>query len=50
MMHQGIFENAFAEEWIEQEKELQARSEIIDHVIRVCDFPADSIMVKSIDQ
>jgi hypothetical protein len=50
MMHQGIFENALAEEWIEQEKELQACSEIIDHVIKVCDFPADSIMVKFIDQ
>jgi hypothetical protein len=50
MMHQGIFENAFAEEWIEKEKELQARSDIIDHVIKVCDFPGDSVMVKYIDQ
>jgi hypothetical protein len=50
MMHQGIFENAFAEEWIEQEKELQAHSEIIDHVIKVCDFPGDSVMVKHIYQ
>jgi hypothetical protein len=50
VMHQDIFVNAFADEWTEPEPESQTHTAIIDHVIMLCDFPADSIMVKYIDQ
>jgi hypothetical protein len=46
--HQGIFENAFADEWTASEPDTLTRSETIDHIIQICDFPADSIMVKYI--
>jgi hypothetical protein len=48
--HQGIFENPVADEWTELELESQAHKAIIDQVIKLCDFPADSIMVKYIEQ
>jgi hypothetical protein len=48
--HQGSFENPFADEWTELEPESQARTAIIDQVIKLCDFPSDSIMIKYIDQ
>jgi hypothetical protein len=48
--HQGIFENPFSDEWTELELESQAHTAIIDQVIKLCDFPSDSIMVKYIDQ
>jgi hypothetical protein len=50
VMHHGIFENPFADEWTEAEMERQAHTEILDHVIQLCDFPFDSVMVKYIDQ
>jgi hypothetical protein len=46
--HQGIFENPVADEWMELELESQAHTAIIDQVIKLCDFSADSIMVKYI--
>jgi hypothetical protein len=46
VVYQGIFENPFAEEWTGAEPELQACSALIDHVIKECDLPADSVMVK----
>jgi hypothetical protein len=48
--HQGIFANAFADEWMEPEPESHAHSTIIDHVVNVCDFSTDSVMVKYIEQ
>jgi hypothetical protein len=48
--HQGIFENAFADEWTATEPDPLTHTAIIDHVIRICDFPSDSVMVKFIDQ
>jgi hypothetical protein len=48
VVHQGIFANDFADEWTEPEPESQAHSTIIDHVIKVCDFSADSVMVECI--
>jgi hypothetical protein len=50
VVHHGIFENPFAEEWIEAGPESLVRTAIIDDVILLCDFPADSVMVKYIDQ
>ena len=48
--HQGIFENTFADEWTTSEPDALTHSAIIDHIIQICDFPADSIMVKYIGQ
>jgi hypothetical protein len=39
--HQGIFENAFADEWTASEPDPLTHSAIIDHIIQICDFPAD---------
>jgi hypothetical protein len=50
VLHQGIFEDPFSEEWKEAEPESQAVTVVIDHIIRLCDFPADSVTVKYIDQ
>jgi hypothetical protein len=51
VVHQGIFEDAFSDEWTEPpEPESDSRTEIIDHIIQICDFPADSVMVKYIEQ
>jgi hypothetical protein len=50
VMQKGIFENAFADEWTTSKPDPLARTAIIDHVINLCDFPTDSIMVKFIDQ
>jgi hypothetical protein len=50
VVHQGISANAFADEWTEPESESLAHSTIIDHVIKVCDFSADSVMVNYIEQ
>jgi hypothetical protein len=49
-MHKGIFENAFADEWTTSKPDPLARTAVIDHVIKLCDFPANSIMVKFINQ
>jgi hypothetical protein len=49
-MHRVIFENAFGDEWTTSEPDTLALSIIIDHVMNLCDFPADSITVKFIDQ
>jgi hypothetical protein len=48
--HQGIFGNAFADEWTTSEPDPLTHSAIIDHIIQICDFPIDSIMVKYIGQ
>jgi hypothetical protein len=48
--HQGIFENAFDDEWTEPEPESQAHSAIIYHVIKVYYLSADSVVVKYIEQ
>ena len=50
VMTQCIFENAFSDEWTVAEPDSPTRTTIIDHVIRICDFPSDSVMVKFIDQ
>jgi hypothetical protein len=50
VVHHGIFENPFAEEGTEAEPGSLAQTAIIDHVIHICGFPADSVMVKYIDQ
>jgi hypothetical protein len=46
----NLFENAFDDEWTASEPDPLVCTTIIDHVINLCDFPADSIMVKFIDQ
>jgi hypothetical protein len=48
--HQGIFENPCADKWTDLKPESQAHTVIIDQVIKLCDFPSDSIMVKYFDQ
>jgi hypothetical protein len=48
VVHQDIFSNAFADEWMEPEPESQSHSEIIDPVLEVCDFSADSIIVSTL--
>jgi hypothetical protein len=50
VIQKGIFENAFADERTTSKPDPLACTAIIDHVINLCDFPADSIMVKFIDQ
>jgi hypothetical protein len=45
-----IFENAFSDEWTVAEPDPPTRTTIIDHVIRICDFPSDSVLMKFIDQ
>jgi hypothetical protein len=50
VVHQGIFEDRFSEEWTEGRPEFKSSSAIIDHIIQICDFPADSIMVNYIGQ
>jgi hypothetical protein len=50
VMQKGIFKNAFADEWTTSKPDTLARTAIIDHVINLCDLPADYIMVKSVDQ
>jgi hypothetical protein len=50
VVRQGIFANALADEWTEPEPESKVHSTIIDHVIKACDFSADSVMVKYIEQ
>jgi hypothetical protein len=50
VVNQGIFENVFADEWITSEPDPLTHSEIIDHIIQICGFPVDSIMVKYICQ
>jgi hypothetical protein len=48
--HHGIFENAFADKWTTSEPDPLTHSAIIDHIIQICDLPADSIMVKYIGE
>jgi hypothetical protein len=50
VVHQGIFEDPFSDEWTERGPEFQASLAFIDHIIQICDFPADLIMVKYIGQ
>jgi hypothetical protein len=50
VVHQGIFEDAFSDEWTEPEPESHTCTAIIDHIIQICDFPADSVMVNYIEQ
>jgi hypothetical protein len=50
VVHQGIFEDAFSDEWTEPEPEFHTHIAIIDHIIQICDFPADSDMVEYIEQ
>jgi hypothetical protein len=50
VIHKDIFENAFDDEWTCVEPDPLAHTTIIDHIINLCDFAADSIMVKFIDQ
>jgi hypothetical protein len=38
------------DEWTASEPDPLTHSEIIDHIIQICDFPADLIMVKYIGQ
>jgi hypothetical protein len=47
---QRIFENPFADEWTATEPDPLTHTTIIDHVIRIWDFPSDSVMVRFIDQ
>jgi hypothetical protein len=44
------FENAFGDECITSEPYTLTCSAIINHIIRLCDLPMDSIMVKYTDQ
>jgi hypothetical protein len=46
VVHQGSFEDAFSDEWTEPEPESHTCTAIIDHIIQICDFPTDSVMVK----
>jgi hypothetical protein len=51
----GIFANAFADQWTSQQddpgsEDKWVRSEIIQHIIDLCGFPADSLMVRYMDQ
>jgi hypothetical protein len=48
--HQGISQNTFANEWTTSEPAPLTHSAIIDHIIQICAFHADSIMVKYICQ
>jgi hypothetical protein len=50
VVHQGIFESPFSEEWSETDPESQGHAVVIYHIIWLCDFPADSVMVQYIDQ
>jgi hypothetical protein len=50
VVHQGIFEDPFVEEWVEAELESKVCTAIIDHIIQLCDFPANLIIVKYIGQ
>jgi hypothetical protein len=50
VMHKGIFENAFGDEWTAPKPDPLEHTAIIDHIINLCDFLADSVMVKFIDQ
>jgi hypothetical protein len=43
--HQGIFENAFTNEWTASQPYPSTHTPIIDQEIKLCDFPSDSIMV-----
>jgi hypothetical protein len=51
----GIFANAFADQWISQQNDPASedkwvRSEIIQHIIDLCGFSVDSLMVLYMDQ
>jgi hypothetical protein len=51
----GIFANAFADQWKSQQndpgsEEKWVRSEIIQHIIDLCGFSADSLMMHYMDQ
>jgi hypothetical protein len=50
VVHQGLFVNPFSEESTGSEQESRAHTVVTDHIIQLCDFPADSVMVKYIDQ
>jgi hypothetical protein len=50
VMHQGVFENAFADDWTASKPDPLTRTSIIDHVNNLWNFPADSTMVKFINQ
>jgi hypothetical protein len=50
VMNHGVFADAFSEKWTEAEPESQVHTVVIDHIIWLCDFPADTVMVNDIDQ
>jgi hypothetical protein len=50
VMHKGIFENAFGDDWTAPKPDPLECTAIIDHVVNLCEFPADSVIVKCIDQ
>jgi hypothetical protein len=51
----GIFKNAFGDQWTTDmndpiPEDATPRTEIINHIIKICGFSSDSLMVKYIDQ